>query len=257
MSDDRELPPCGRVGGCDIFNLRTTELRAANEALQQFAYTASHDLREPLNKVISFGDRLSTKYGDRLDDDGRQYLEIMRNAAFRMRALVDDILVYARSDQEESPQTSCQLGVIAAEALSDLDCQIQDAKADISMGTLPTIKGHPRRMRQLLQNLISNAVKFRRPDVPCQVRIRGDVVDGWAVITIQDNGIGIDPQYFDKIFQAFTRLHTRFEYPGTGIGLAMCRKIVAFHGGTIEVQSEQGKGSTFTVRLPVSGRVSG
>jgi len=232
---------------------RTAELLNANETIQQFAYTASHDLREPLNKIISFGDRLSLKYESKLDETGLQYLGIMKSAAFRMRALVDDILIYARSNKEESAPSLCSLNVIVQGALSDLEVPISEADAHITVGELPSVMGYPHRLGQLVQNLISNAVKFRHKDVPCHVSITGSELGGIAELRVQDNGIGFDPQYADKIFQAFTRLHTRFEYPGTGIGLALCRKIVAMHGGTIEAVGVPGAGATFVTRIPVQG----
>lgn len=230
---------------------RTRQLAASNEALQSFAYAASHDLREPLNKIKAFSDRLQAKYREHLDDKGLQYLDIMQTAAERMTQLIDDLLAYSRSSRgEEAPPVMLDLREVLHDVMSDLDVQIQEAHADIRIRSLPSVKAHPLRMRQVFQNLLSNALKFRRKDVPLVIEVEGYVELGWVVITFRDNGIGFDPTYADRIFTLFTRLHSRFEYPGTGIGLALCRRILDLYGGTITAAGEPDKGATFTIRMP-------
>jgi len=236
-----------------LVEARTIQLRQTNEALQQFAYAASHDLREPLNKITAFGQRLGAKYADRLDEKGQQYLEIMQTAAGRMTHLIDDLLEFSRIGREEAPLMRVDLNRVLQEVQEDLDLVVQNAGAEIEVEQLPEVIGHSMRFRQVFQNLLSNAIKFQRPGVPPKVRVTGRVESGWAIIDVSDNGIGFDPQYADSIFTLFKRLHTRFEYPGTGIGLAMCRRILDAYGGTITARGVPNGGATFTVRIPVGG----
>jgi PAS domain S-box-containing protein len=238
-------------------------LERSNRELQDFAYVASHDLQEPLRKIEAFGDRLQSKCGDALSEDGRMYLERMRNAATRMRSLINDLLTYSRVTTKAQPFVPTDLNVVLEGVVSDLHVAIERSGARIEAGRLPTIDADATQMRQLLQNLIGNALKFRKPDAPPVVTVSGERVtdtkhasstdepDGnWCRITVADNGIGFDQKYADRIFNMFERLHGRGEYEGTGIGLATCRKIVERHGGTIEARSVPGEGSTFVVSLP-------
>lgn len=232
---------------------RTKELQATNETLASFAYAASHDLREPLNKISAFSLRLLERYGDRLDDKGRQYLDVMRSAALRMTSLIDDLLEYSRTGKDSSFKEPVSICKVLAEVLFDLDGSIQAAKAEIVVGDLPVVWAHTTHIRRVLQNLLSNAIKFRKVGVPLKVTIEGVVDKDQATITITDNGIGFSNEKAEHIFVLFTRLHSRVEYPGTGVGLALCRKILSQYNGTIVAKGEPDVGSTFTIRIPVGG----
>lgn len=235
----------------DMVEERTKQLQDSNAALQSFAYAASHDLREPLIKITAFGQRLEERYSDKLDEKGKQYLDIMQTAAARMLRLIDDILQYSRVGREDSPMEDVDLNKTFADVLSDLEMSIQEAGAQITVGTLPTVRAHPHRMQQVFQNLISNAIKFRKPDVAPLIQVSSQISKDEATITVTDDGIGFDPKHSEKVFEIFTRLHTRFEYPGTGIGLAMCRRILAHYDGTIIAKGEPDEGTTFTITIPI------
>jgi PAS domain S-box-containing protein len=239
---------------------RTEELHASNQALvrsnhelEQFASVASHDLQEPLRKIQAFGERLQSKYAAQLDDQGRQYIERMQNSASRMRTLIDDLLTFSRITTKARPFEDVDLAEIAEEVVSDLEARIHDTGGEVILEDLPTIQADPLQIRQLLQNLISNGLKFRRPDVPPVVRVWQSFTENdpeTCVLHIADNGIGFDETYLDRIFEVFQRLHGRLEYEGTGMGLAICRKIAERHGGSITAESQVGSGSTFIIRLP-------
>ena len=230
----------------------TNELQRSNKSLEEFAYVASHDLQEPLRKVRTFGDRLLERYSGVLDERGRDYLERMQNGAGRMQVLIDDLLTYSRVTTKAQPHAPVNLDEVVRSVLSDLEVRIESLHADVQARPLATIQGDALQLQQLLQNLIANALKFHRPGIPPQVCITG----GWREdgaeyeLAVADNGIGFDMQYAERIFQVFQRLHGRSEYEGTGVGLAICRKIVERHGGTISAASSPGEGAVFTVRLP-------
>jgi len=243
------------------------ELERSNAELEQFAYVASHDLQEPLRKIRTFGDRLQMLSGPSLDPTSLECLQRMQNAAERMQALIHGLLTLSRIRTKGQEFVAVDLARVAADVVSDLEVEIEQAGALVEVGKLPTIQADPLQMQQLLQNLIGNALKFRRAGEPPVVRIQARFVHGrenrtpgespaeeQCRLTVEDNGIGFDPQYSDRIFGIFQRLHTREAYQGTGIGLAICRKIVERHGGTITAQSTPGQGSTFEVRLPVIHR---
>ena len=234
-------------------DLRTTmrRLEQSNRELEDFAYVASHDLQEPLRKIQAFGDLLKTKHGAQLEAQGRDYIERMQAAARRMQILINDLLSFSRVTTKAQPFVPVDLGEVAREVAHDLDVRARDAGGELIIGELPTIDADPLQMRQLLQNLASNALKFHRPGVPPRVEIGGVTEDGRARITVTDNGIGFDEKYADRIFTMFERLHGRGKYEGTGIGLAICRKIAERHGGEITAKSRLGEGSTFVVTLPV------
>jgi PAS domain S-box-containing protein len=233
---------------------RTRELRATNVALESFAYAASHDLREPLNKIMAFGKRLRTKYCEGLDPRGQEYLEIMESAAGRMLALIDDLLVYSRAGSSGDTQTYIDYQVAITSALSDLECKIEESGAEIRIDLdAPPLFAHRARLHQLFLNLIGNAIKFHRTGVPPVIEIRSRVEESQTVITITDNGIGFEDTDSAKIFQVFRRLHNRTEYPGTGIGLALCQRIVESYGGTIKASGRNHEGATFTIRFPIGG----
>jgi signal transduction histidine kinase len=243
------------------FTLRqyATKLEQSNKELENFAFVASHDLQEPLRKIESFGNRLVTRYGDHLGDDGKMYIERMQNAASRMRRLIIDLLSYSRVTTKAQPFVPLKPEEILQEVLGDLQVAIDEAGATVDVGRLPMIEGDPTQIRQLFQNLISNAIKFRNKGTAPRIKVEGRIaMRGHGLqevrvcqISVQDNGIGFDEKYLGRIFAVFQRLHGRNEYEGTGIGLATCRKIVDRHNGTIAAKSKPGAGATFIVTLPV------
>jgi PAS domain S-box-containing protein len=226
-------------------------LEQSNRELEDFAYVASHDLQEPLRKIQAFGDRLKSKYAAELPDQARDYVERMQSAAQRMQVLINDLLSFSRVTTRGQPFVPVDLGVVAAEVAHDLEVRTNDVNGHIAIGPLPTIDADPLQMRQLLQNLTSNALKFHREDAPPRVDISGDVAGGRAHVVVADNGIGFEEKYADRIFTMFERLHGRGQYEGTGIGLAICRKIAERHGGSIVASSTPGEGSKFTISLPL------
>jgi signal transduction histidine kinase len=230
------------------------KLAQSNRELEEFAFVASHDLQEPLRKIQTFGDRLKDKYGDGLGEGGRDYLERMQNASIRMQALIQGLLTYSRVTSRPEPFSSVSLTSLVQEVVSDLTVRIEQTGGRVEAGELPMIEASPYQIRQLFQNLLSNALKFRREEQPL-IRVYGNRVNNpteqWVKIMVEDNGIGFDEKYLDRIFQPFQRLHGRSHYEGTGIGLAICRKIVEHHYGTITAKSTPGRGTTFIITLPV------
>jgi len=234
------------------------ELQRSNAALDEFASVASHDLQEPVRKILSFGDLLSTSAGAVLDGPARGYLGRMLSAAARMRTLISDLLLYSQVTTSIQPFVSTDLARIAKEVIADLETAIAESGGRVEVEDLPVIAADPLQMRQLLQNLLGNALKYRRTDTPPVVRLScasPNVLN--RVITVTDNGIGFNEKYAAKIFGMFVRLHGRADYEGSGIGLAICRKIVERHGGTIAATSSAGQGATFTVTLPVTQAAKG
>ena len=231
---------------------RAAELARSNEELDQFASIASHDLQEPLRKVRTFTEQLVVTEGDRLSETGHDYLQRTNAAAERMQRLVEDLLRFSRVTTQGHPFRPVDLAEITRQVLVDLETQVEDTGAAIRVGALPIISADELQIRQLMQNLISNALKFRREGVTPEVEIESTVADEFVTLSVRDNGIGFDPRYNQRIFRVFERLHGRTEYPGTGIGLALCRKIAERHGGQISAESQPGVGSTFIVTLPVS-----
>jgi len=236
------------------------ELSRSNRELEQFARAASHDLQEPLRKVEAFGNLLLTKCGDALPQIGREYVERMQNASTRMQGLINGLLSYSRVTTRAQAFSAVDLGRTVDGVVADLEVAIRDAEGRIDVDDLPVIEAEPVQMRQLFQNLIGNALKFHRPDEPAHVRITCADVPGedstdtggrTCRIVVGDNGIGLDEKYADRIFGVFQRLHGRGKYPGTGIGLAVCRKIAERHGGSITVTSKPGEGAHFAVTLPM------
>jgi PAS domain S-box-containing protein len=242
------------------------KLERSNRELQDFAQVASHDLQEPLRKILSFGDRLKTKAGGSLDEDSQDYLQRMCNAAARMQTLINDLMAFSRVEIKGQAFVPTDLGVIAREVSADLETRIEQAGGRVLIEELPTIDADPMQMRQLLQNLIGNSLKYFRGGVPPIVRIYCQKPEAWrsesldesgparqfCEILVTDNGIGFDEKYLDRIFTVFQRLHKKGEYEGTGVGLAICRKIVDRHSGTITARSTPGQGATFVVTLPVT-----
>jgi PAS domain S-box-containing protein len=230
---------------------RTSELELKNQELLEFAFIASHDLSEPLRKIQTFGDLLKSKGSNHLTEMEMDYISRMSGAANRMQGLLDALLRYSRVGTKGQDPGPTRLNDIVKDAIADLEVPIQNTKARVEIGKLPQVNGDPQQLRQLFQNLVANALKYHRPDVNTLVRIYTKRNEGTARIFVEDNGLGFDEKYLDKIFQPFQRLHGKNEYPGTGIGLAICRKIVERHGGTITAKSTPGKGSTFIITLPV------
>ncbi|MFQ4140922.1 PAS domain-containing protein [Chlorogloeopsis sp. ULAP02] len=238
------------------------ELARSNDELQEFAFVASHDLQEPLRKIKTFGDRLKLIASDSLSAQALDYLERMQNATRRMQTLIEDLLTLSRVTTRAQPFVPVNLFQITQEVLSDLEITIQQEQAKVEVGELPILKADPLQMRQLLQNLIINALKFHSPEEPPVVKIYSQILptplDPIAIgteqcqIIVEDNGIGFDEKYLDRIFNVFQRLHGRSEYEGTGIGLAICRKIVERHQGSITAESIRGQGAKFIVTLPMN-----
>ncbi|MBN9259376.1 MAG: PAS-domain containing protein [Hyphomicrobium sp.] len=238
----------------------TQKLERSNRELQDFAYVASHDLQEPLRKIEAFGDRLVTRFGKDLPDDGRMFLDRMQNAAGRMRRLINDLLDYSRVTTKAKPFTRVELGEVLSGVLSDLQIRIEESGAVIKSEVLPVVDADATQMRQLLQNVLANALKFRKADVKPEINITCSTDADRSGpghrsphlrIEIRDNGIGFDNKYKEQIFTIFQRLHGRLEYEGTGVGLATVRKIVERHGGSIDADGQPGIGATFIIELPM------
>ncbi len=249
----------------------TYKLEKSNRELQEFAYVASHDLQEPLRKVQAFGDRLERKCAAELGNEGRDYVSRMRGAAGRMQSLINDLLTFSRVSTKTNPFQPVDLKKIAAEVVSDLEIRIEQTGGRVEIGELPVLEADASQMRQLFQNLIGNALKFHRKDAAPVVKVSAgrlaansasfyldgeeiqttDFTEDFCRITVEDNGIGFDQKYLDRIFTVFQRLHGRTEYEGSGIGLAVCRKIVERHGGQITATGRPGEGAIFIIDLPI------
>jgi PAS domain S-box-containing protein len=259
----------------DSLAQKAEELTRSNAELEQFAFVASHDLQEPLRKIQAFGDRLKTKCEGAVATEARDYLDRMQNAATRMRGLIDDLLAFSRVIRSGDPFVHVDLALVTKEVLGDLEVRIEKSGAKVEVGPLPVIEADPMQMRQLLLNLIGNSLKFQPAGATPIVKIRSRLIDPDSAvdtayfkrlstcadqaqagqqlceISVEDNGIGFDEKYSDKIFAVFQRLHGRNEYEGTGVGLAVCRRIADRHHGTIIAKSKPGEGATFIVTLPV------
>lgn len=224
-------------------------LQRSNAELEQLAYVASHDMQEPLRMVASYLQLVADRYGDRLDADGHEFIGYAVDGAKRMQALINDLLAFSRVNTKARPFENTDTAQIVATAKLHLQLAIEESGARITEGELPVVAGDATQLLQLFQNLIGNAVKFRRDETP-HVHVAAEAGDeGWC-FSVSDNGIGIAPEYFQRIFVLFQRLHGRRQYPGTGIGLALCKRIVERHGGRIWVESTPGQGSTFRFSLP-------
>jgi len=230
---------------------RTRELSRANQDLEKFAYAASHDLQEPLRTVANFAELLNSRYADRLDADGREFINYVVTGAHQMRKLVDDLLAYARVDAGTPSPVNVDCNALVGELRKDLMAAITESGATINCELLHTVRGNPVQIKQVFSNLLSNAIKFRR-DTPPQIRIRSSLDGDNCIISVQDNGTGIPAKYLKRVFDMYERLHSSPRYPGTGMGLALCKKIIERHHGRIWVESTEGAGSTFFFSLPAA-----
>jgi PAS domain S-box-containing protein len=228
---------------------QTDELARSNAELEQFAYVASHDLQEPLRMVASYTQLLARRYGDRLDEDAAEFIGFAVDGVTRMQALINDLLAYSRVGRRDTTLDPVDLSAVLDRVLITLGPAIEEAGATVTRDPLPAVLGDALQLSQLLQNLIANALKFRGADPP-RVHVGAVESDEEWEVRVADNGIGIDPEFVDRIFDIFQRLHSRGEYPGTGIGLAICKKIIERHGGRIWVDSRAGEGATFHFTLP-------
>lgn len=224
-------------------------LLRSNTELEQLAYVASHDMQEPLRMVASYLQLVAQRYRGRLDADADEFIGFAVDGAKRMQALINDLLAYSRVGTKARPFEPTDCEKVVDTALANLRIAIAESGAVVTRGALPMVNGDPIQLVQLFQNLVGNALKFRRED-PVRIRIDAQPLDGLCRFSVSDNGIGISAEYFERIFVLFQRLHGRGDYPGTGIGLAICKKIVERHGGRIEVESQPGVGSTFRFTLP-------
>ncbi len=228
---------------------KTEALARSNADLEQFAYVASHDLQEPLRMVSSYVQLFEKRYAGQVDAQADKYIRYAVEGAKRMQSLIGGLLEYSRVGRLDEPFGTVDTNAALDQALSNLRSAIEESRASVTRGPLPTVTGNAGRLAQVFQNLIGNAIKFRHPD---QATVHVSAVPqgrDWQ-FAIRDNGIGIDPQYLDRIFIIFQRLHTRAEYPGTGIGLSICKKVIERHGGRIWVESRVGAGATFYFTLP-------
>jgi PAS domain S-box-containing protein len=259
----------------DTLARNAAELARSNAELEQFAFVASHDLQEPLRKIQAFGDRLKTKCDGNIGPDARDYLDRMQSAAARMRRLIDDLLTFSRVIRSAEPFVPVDLAAVTREVLGDLELRLEKSGAKVEVGELPVLEADPMQMRQLLLNVIGNSLKFQRPGSVPVVKIQSRIIDADSAVrapaakpgstdadgvptlgqlcelSIQDNGIGFEEKYTEKIFAVFQRLHGRTEYEGTGVGLAVCRRIAERHHGTIVGRSKPGEGATFIITLPL------
>ena len=235
---------------------KAAELARSNAELEQFAFVASHDLQEPLRKIQAFGDRLKTKIKGEIAAEAVDYLERMQSAAARMRTLINDLLTFSRVIRKPEGFVPVELAVVAKGVLGDLEMRIEKSGAQLEVGDLPVVDADPVQMHQLLLNLLGNALKFQAPGAKPVVKIRSRAFrslsgEQLCELSIEDNGIGFEEKYLEKIFTVFQRLHGRNEYEGTGVGLAVCRRITDRHHGTITARSQLGQGATFLVTLPL------
>lgn len=239
-------------------NLYAKKLELSNQELSDFASVAAHDLQEPLRKIQSFSDRLRVRAKQELQPESMDFLDRIQNSAHRMQVLINDLLTYSRVTTKAQPFLPVNLNQIVTQVVSDLEVRLEKTKGRVEWDALPTLDADPTQMYQLFQNLINNALKFSKPDVPPVVKLTALRKDSTSLmmgsaceISVSDNGIGFDEKYLDRIFTIFQRLHGRHEYEGTGIGLAVCRKIVDRHGGLISARSKEGEGSQFLITLPM------
>ncbi len=251
LADDVDLMRRHLVAQIATTEEARAELEASNRDLEQFAYVASHDLQEPLRKVASFTQLLERRYGDQLDERAHQYIAFASDGARRMQRLIQDLLAFSRLGRTQEPSAPVPVGECLAEALDNLSETLEETGAQVTADPLPEVVGHAGLLTQLLQNLVANAVKFRRPDVAPRVHVGVERVGAEWLFRCSDNGIGIEPRHAERVFAVFQRLHAKDAYTGTGIGLAMCKRIVEHHGGQIWVEHlDPSEGTTIRWTLP-------
>lgn len=242
------------------------QLESINKELDRFAYMASHDLQEPLRKIRIFSERISVKYSDDLDAEGKVYIDKMQLACEKMQYLINDILAFSKLNIEKEAMVNADINSIIDEVLADMEFEIQEKNAKVEVSKIPKLNVHPRLIKPLFQNLISNSLKYSKKEIDPVVKISAKLdeplkenhlnpVGKFCRINVEDNGVGFEQEYADQVFTMFKRLHVGSEYKGTGIGLAICKKIVEQHKGFISVKSEVNKGSTFIISLPVEESV--
>ncbi len=229
-------------------------LRVSNRELQDFASIAAHDLQEPLRKILTFGDRLKGKLPADISEESKDYLQRMLSSAGRMRKLIEDLLTFSRVTSKGNPFQKTDLNQVLKDVLADLELRIEQSGGKVVVSELPLVDADPSQMRQLFQNLIANGLKFHRKGVAPEVMIHSSAVGDSVRVEVSDNGIGFDEKYLDRIFTIFQRLHGRHEYEGTGVGLAVCRRILERHGGNISAKSSPDQGAKFIITLPVRRR---
>ena len=234
----------------DAVRRTATELARSNAELEQFAYVASHDLQEPLRAIAGYCQLLQRRYAGRLDADADEFIAFAVDGATRMQRLIEDLLCYSRVGTRGKPFEPTDCNAVFEQTLVNLQAAIAESGAEITRTDLPTLPADGSQLEQLFQNLLSNAIKFRHKSPP-RIRVAAEIEGDQWVFSIADNGIGIEPRFAERIFAIFQRLHTRREYPGTGIGLAICKKIVERHGGRIWMRSSPGQGTTFYFTLPM------
>jgi PAS domain S-box-containing protein len=227
------------------------DLARSNAELEQFAYVASHDLQEPLRMVASYTQLLARRYQGKLGTDADEFIGFAVDGARRMQDLINDLLTYSRVGTRALELQAIDTGQLVDQVVTDLSAAVAETQASVTRDSLPPVRGDATQVRQLFQNLIANAIKFHRPHEAPHVHVAATPEHGAVTFRVSDNGIGIEPQYLDRIFVLFQRLHNRADYPGTGIGLALCKKIVERHGGTICVEPTPARGTTFRFTLPV------
>jgi light-regulated signal transduction histidine kinase (bacteriophytochrome) len=228
---------------------RAAELARSNAELEQFAYVASHDLQEPLRMVTSYVQLLARRYRGQLSAEAEEFIGFVVAGVARMQALINDLLAFSRVGSRTRPLEPTPCGALVDQAIANLQVSIRESHAEVTRDELPTVRADPSQLGQIFQNLIANAIKFRSAQPP-RIHISARRQQDGHVFSVTDNGIGVDPQYADRIFVIFQRLHPQSQYPGTGIGLAVCKKIVERHGGRIWVESQPGAGATFSFTIP-------
>ena len=240
-------------------NLKTAnaELARSNRDLEMFASVVSHDLQEPLKTITGYTELLAHKYREKLDQQAENYIHFIVDGSEHLQMLIDDLLAYSRIGTRTRPLATVQMNAVLNRALDSLARSLEESGARVEREELPEVKGDGVQLLELFQNLIGNAVKFRKKELPLRIRVSAERKGNDWVFGVHDNGIGIAPRFFDRIFEVFRRLHTRQEYEGSGMGLAICRKIAERHGGRIWVESSPGEGSSFFFTLPVGGASNG
>lgn len=246
-----QLDITGRMETQQALLAKTQQLEQSNHELEQFTYATSHDLQEPLRMINSYLQLIRKRYGKEFDEDGNAFLDFASEGADRMQALINDLLTLSRVSDDSGRYKDIAMREVVDRSLDNLKLLIEETGAKLTIGRLPSMCVDPVQMTQLFQNLVNNAIKYRQAGVKPVVDISARKDGSRYIFTVKDNGIGIEPKHFDRVFTIFQRLHTRSEYPGTGIGLTICAKIIKRHNGTIWVESEPGKGSSFMFSIPV------